>query len=837
MSPTNLHIVNQLRHLIFYHLDNNLVRNAQFLAGRLHAYEPRSAESIYLLAMCHLRLGQLKIAHGVSKSQGSRGAHLGCAYVLAQACLGLDRYREGIAALEKSRGLWGGRNTWNKHSDTARRHLPDAAAVYCLLGKLWHGYGDVKKAVDCYVEALKLNPFMWDAFLALCETGVHVRVPNIFKMTPEMVTLLSTSSPSDDAPKTSPAPEEPPPNSRHLQSQPNHNHPNNISISNDPFSGPSETSLGEDHRNIGGPGPNSDPNESTMSHLSSNIVTGSIGGLAGLEGMETPTGPSGSESGAFMLGGGNAGGIDIAAALEPPLAPPRKPRSMQTLGMDLDAPSRIRSMTAKSRARAGAEGDESSDSVAAMRGPTSMTTTMDRKRTISGNPAQNNSLHVSDPTAAPQRRSVRLFNQIRPTSSKFSTSHTSIGTGSREGRDLRKARATGTKGRAGGPTSTMGRVVSGNRKPMDGSETDFREYRPGATTNGATGGTKSAGSDSARQQEALQWLLDLFRKLGSAYFALTHFQCHQALQILDSLPPPQRETSWVYAQIGRAHYEQASYAEAERYFRRMRGFQPSSIENMEFYSTVLWHLKNEVELSYLAHELIDDDRMSPQAWCAVGNTFSLQRDHDQALKCFKRATQLDPKFAYAFTLQGHEHVANEEYDKALSAYRNGVSADHRHYNAWYGLGKVYEKTGRYDTAEKHYRTAAAINPTNAVLVLEKLKNPRAALVQYAEACNLAPRATLSRFKKARVLMALQEPHHAYAELKALKDLAPDDANVHFLLGKVYKTLRQKADAIKHFTIALNLDPKAGQYIKEAIEALEEEYHGDNDGDHDGEMSD
>jgi len=59
----------------------------------------------------------------------------------------------------------------DKHSESSRRHLPDAAAVNCLLGKLWRAHGDMKKAVDCYVEALKLNPFMWDAYLDLCDTG------------------------------------------------------------------------------------------------------------------------------------------------------------------------------------------------------------------------------------------------------------------------------------------------------------------------------------------------------------------------------------------------------------------------------------------------------------------------------------------------------------------------------------------------------------------------------------------------------------------------------------------------------------------------------------------
>ena len=58
-----------------------------------------------------------------------------------------------------------------KHTDTRREHLPDAPAVLCLQGKLWQAHGDTNKAIECYAESLKLNPFMWDAFIALCDLG------------------------------------------------------------------------------------------------------------------------------------------------------------------------------------------------------------------------------------------------------------------------------------------------------------------------------------------------------------------------------------------------------------------------------------------------------------------------------------------------------------------------------------------------------------------------------------------------------------------------------------------------------------------------------------------
>src|SRR6202000_2019694 len=120
----------------------------------------------------------------------------------------------------------------------------------------------------------------------------------------------------------------------------------------------------------------------------------------------------------------------------------------------------------------------------------------------------------------------------------------------------------------------------------------------------------------------------------------------------------------------------------------------------------------------------------------------------------------------------------------------------------YGLGKVYEKMGKWQIAELHYRTAARINPTNAVLiccigmVLEKLKNPEQGLQMYTRACSLAPGSALSRFKKARCLMSLGRPREALAELKILRDVVPDEANVWFLMGRLYKILREKGNAVR-----------------------------------------
>jgi anaphase-promoting complex subunit 3 len=809
MSPLNQQITTQLRQLIYYNLDCNLPQNALFMAGRLHAYEPRASEALYLLSLCHLRVGQIKAAYDYSKTHGSRGTHFGCTYVFAQACLGLEKFNDGILALERSRGLWAARNNWNKHTESRRQHLPDAAAVYCLLGKLHQAHNDPSKAIDCYAEALKSNPFMWDAFTGLCDLGVNVRTPNIFKMNPEMMRSVSNTG-IEETPLGILEDSTPPKESLSQQTSFSQTLPGN-----DPFS-ISTTRANVDNRSYfqSKAGLSEKLNGSSF-----NLFTPPTAEDVEIEGLDfTPTVLSVPGLHPAVTTGN---GTDAAESLfrEPPHAPLRKPRTLAGIGYDvsgMDAPPRIKAPSLRSRAKTDSDQFDAP--------PTSQLSSMlssriaDRKRTVSGQPPQTTAdrqaaaaAAASNDPGAPQRRSVRLFNQIRPQTGKFAPS-VAQSASLREARDIKRAKSIAAKTRMG--QSNVGRVVSGNRKYGDAPDGERKEPRSAINNNSQTSlQQRPSVAERSTEIDGIQSLLDLFTKLASGYFALSHYRCQDALQIFSGIPSAQRETPWVLAQMGRALYEQASYAEAEKFFARIKTMAPSRLEDAEVYSTILWHLRNEIELAYLAHEILDVDRLSPQAWCAVGNSFSLQRDHDQAIKCFKRATQLDPKFAYAFTLQGHEHVANEEYDKAMAAYRHGIAAEQRHYNAWYGLGKVFEKQGKYEVAEQHYRTAVSINPTNAVLiccigiVLEKMKKPQLALEQYSRSCEFAPRSTLSRFKKARVLMALQRPEQALAELMILKDLAPDEANVHFLLGRVYKTLNQKGNAIKHFTTALNLDPK------------------------------
>jgi hypothetical protein len=83
------------------------------------------------------------------------------------------------------------------------------------MGHLQRSSGDSKRAMDAYVEALKINPYLWEAFLGLLELGIHfiftlqftlgvsLRVENCFKSTSTMRALReSRHSTNIDAPST-----------------------------------------------------------------------------------------------------------------------------------------------------------------------------------------------------------------------------------------------------------------------------------------------------------------------------------------------------------------------------------------------------------------------------------------------------------------------------------------------------------------------------------------------------------------------------------------------------------------------------------------------------------
>lgn len=319
-------------------------------------------------------------------------------------------------------------------------------------------------------------------------------------------------------------------------------------------------------------------------------------------------------------------------------------------------------------------------------------------------------------------------------------------------------------------------------------------------------------------------LLKIIAHMGKALEYLSQYKLDQAITQLKGLPEKHFNTGWVLCCMGRAYYEKTNYQESVKYYDMAHRLEPYRLQGMEYYSSSLWHLHNEVALSKLARELREFDEMSPETWCVAGNCYSLQKEHETAIKFLERAIQVDPNFAYAYTLLGHELVNTERMDQAMTCFEIATRLDPRNYTAWYGLGCIYYKKELYAKAELHHRKALKISPTNPVLmchiavVQHACKQSEAAIRTLDKALQHDPKNALCKFHRATIYFATDRDDDALRELDELRQLVPNESMVYFLIGKVHKKKGNTDTALMNFSWAMDLDPKgANKTIKEVID--------------------
>lgn len=329
-------------------------------------------------------------------------------------------------------------------------------------------------------------------------------------------------------------------------------------------------------------------------------------------------------------------------------------------------------------------------------------------------------------------------------------------------------------------------------------------------------------SNSINASEETMRLMYIFAKIlktssrYNSYNAIRIMNAQLPAHILNNMP-------WCQAQLGKLHFEIVNYDMSLSYFSNLRRIQPTRLADLEIFSTLLWHLDDKVNLSNLSSELLESYPNSSQTWCVLGNYFSLQKDHDEAIRAFEKATELNSRFAYAYTLQGHEYSNNESFDIAKSFYRKALACDPQHYNAYYGLGSCASQLGKFEEALLYFEKARMINPVNVVLIcccgteLEKLYHNEMALKYYELACKLDPKSALAKYRRAELLFTMNRYSVALGQFEELIKLDTENPNLHFMLGKIFQTLGRKKDAIKEYTIALHLDPKGNQFIIDALE--------------------
>ncbi|XP_037292109.2 cell division cycle protein 27 isoform X2 [Rhipicephalus microplus] len=808
---------------IWHCLNHYAFSDAIFLAERLYA-EVHTDESLHLLATCHYRAGNKVSTYKLLRSRGCRSPQ--SRFLLARCCIDLRKFAEAESALYGDVGLSSRSSAKGGLDETATAFGDSASFAMGLLGQLYSKTERVGRATEAYKKSLKLNPFLWSSYESLIDLGESPNPTEIFNVSSlENFSLCQGSNPlvnfvnktsidsiADDikvvggqgtglvaqaAGKVSVLP-------LSTGSTPPSQAPLLVMRSAGTPGTPQQSSLDVTPLTIMTSTPELQAQESIAS-----ICLGSKSGkqaqsLSAVKGVRN------------ILAGGAGALSPLSASFgvlplvnsSPGTAPPTAISGM------------LAYVTPTSQGILDTISKETCPPVKKnlARKPQGLNTP---KVQIFSQSSNNNLLQTPPvPTSFPPsglssvRRSSRLFsssNSVKE-NNKGSSSPKTI-------RSLAARLPSSKKSKPSRGALRTNTTTSGSNNASAITEGELNEMNKPELLP-----VSLAQTALCMQRASAEGLMQLLQDLGKARLYLGQYKCRQAIETLEALPPHQYSTGWVLAALGRAHFELGEYDKAVRAFETLRSIEPHRLQGLEYYSTALWHLQREVGLSALAQDMMELDKTAPETCCAAGNCFSLQREHETAVRFLQRAVQADPDFVYAYTLLGHELASMEEMEPALSAFRNALLVNPRHYNAWYGAGMIYYKQEQFNMAEAHFKRALQINPQSSVLlchiavVQHSLKRTDESILTLNRAISMEPKNALCKFQRATIFFSVDRYQEALKELDELKQLVPKESLVYFLSGKVHKKLGNTHLALMNFSWAMDLDPKgANNQIKESID--------------------
>ena len=200
------------------------------------------------------------------------------------------------------------------------------------------------------------------------------------------------------------------------------------------------------------------------------------------------------------------------------------------------------------------------------------------------------------------------------------------------------------------------------------------------------------------------------------------------------------------------------------------------------------------------------------AWLLLGLSLAQQQKYEEASTAFRQGFKLNSQdvwarqnFAICLEKLGRKDEAIKEFKRALAIKpRFGL--------AWLGLGQIYEEAGKTNEAAACYQSALAnpIHRADELTTLARFCQSRkwfaAASTNYLEAIQLSPSDADLRVEAGQTLAELGRHVEAGQCFAEACQISPDWGQAHFLCGLEFGRAGRPADAEREFREAVRLMP-------------------------------
>jgi tetratricopeptide (TPR) repeat protein len=205
---------------------------------------------------------------------------------------------------------------------------------------------------------------------------------------------------------------------------------------------------------------------------------------------------------------------------------------------------------------------------------------------------------------------------------------------------------------------------------------------------------------------------------------------------------------------------------------------------------------------------------SPEVYCLLAASLFNQRKFDLATDSARQALQLDPKFAKAYTVLGMIHTAENDFAHAEADYREALKLNDHDSDTWFMWGRALLFRDDFAEAARAFERALRIDP-QSVRSYENLARTKDVLgdLKGAEECykqGLHATRTPNHFDPdiyvayGEFLLKLNRLADSQSVVEEVLRTAPDHAELHYELSKVYFRMNRLKEAAHEGETALSL---------------------------------
>jgi tetratricopeptide (TPR) repeat protein len=213
------------------------------------------------------------------------------------------------------------------------------------------------------------------------------------------------------------------------------------------------------------------------------------------------------------------------------------------------------------------------------------------------------------------------------------------------------------------------------------------------------------------------------------------------------------------------------------------------------------------------------------AWFKQGLTLAEAAELDEALACFAKALEIDPRYGSAWHIMGSTFTFLECHEEALACYNQTLDIDPLFAPAWDSKGQTLSLLDRYEEAEGCLSKALELDPGNAASwknkgdALRSLDRLDEALACYTKALEIDPDFDAAWYNKGKVLSLLGQYEEAVLCYSRTLEFLPKLIDAWVRKGRALGFLRQYEEAIECFDKALEIDPDFSSALENKLEII------------------